>query len=107
MNCVEFIVCPCCLDEVSKSGYPAAQLLLSTCEDYCLLGIPSEISYSYFSDTSIFPVVEYLERKGFIVSTETDLDSIQFKPLGLKCKEYEDGHVICHICVKREQHQFG
>jgi hypothetical protein len=35
-------------------------------------------------------IIDFLEMKGYIVTTEVDWHTLALKPLGVKCREYTD-----------------
>jgi hypothetical protein len=100
MNSLNIAYCPTCRRELEKFGYLAVHIFEHACQRYCQQE-PDDFTQRMYAKTTI---CEFLESKGFMVSTEDGLDSIAYKPLGVKhsyCDEYE-----YMVCVNPNDHNF-
>jgi len=72
-------VCPLCLDRIIKLGYPCSSLM-EICVDLYSKSIP----FTYQDDDQnerIFKIpLDFLEKKGFVISTEIEANWIQIIP---------------------------
>jgi hypothetical protein len=100
---LSILYCQKCRDELWKSGEFASTLFDAIVENYL---VHNEVSYFYHSEDDAkkaLVATKYLESKGYVVSTETAMDCISIKPLGIRCFEGLQG-CLCHVCIRPNEH---
>ncbi len=93
--------CEKCKQQISEYGDIAFSLFSFACEQF-YKNDPLEVS----TDLDDFPnssdvMIKFLENKGFIITTESSKQTIQIKPLGLKCY-IDDFNKVCRFCLHEE-----
>ncbi len=97
--------CCQCIEEMRQYGEIADIFFEQCCEYYLITGecihfTPSDRQFFY--DYS--GLISFLEKKGYILTTEYGKDLIKVKPLGIEC-ETQDGKCFCHICFDKVGHE--
>ncbi len=77
MTCSKTVVCPDCLERLSLFGELCLEACLEACEG-CTSGIYA--TYDVNKQTMITPIVEFMEQKKFLISTEISQTQIAFMP---------------------------
>ncbi len=97
--------CLKCRSDISQYGEIPNLLFEQICEHYIFTREGMRIPCSPDSEYHIFSkAIDFLESKGYVVSTEEGKDEIKVKPLGFSCEE-EAGACICSICFDRDGHE--
>jgi hypothetical protein len=65
--------------------------------------------FEFFSDPEndldkFIPNIEWLERNGFVVTTETENDLIQVKPLGFEYYRSDEEEIIGLFCLHGKEY---
>jgi hypothetical protein len=71
--------CEICRAKISNYGYPCNALMDLVCSHY-LQNKTLTINYREIHDRLLKIPLEYMEKKGFIISTEISKDSLQILP---------------------------
>ncbi len=108
--------CEHCMNDLGVTHNHFHNLFKNICIEYANDGQPIELDFAEcYYDPEFIQTIEYLEHKGFIISTESDLKLIQIKPLGMTCQEVPEfnienhnkgifTHTECHICPRKGHH---
>ena len=76
------------------------QLFKNICELYIENSEPFEISwYLHEFEDEFIKIINWLEDHGYLVSTETDVDLVKIKPLGIHFKDYEIDDSDFTFCI--------
>jgi hypothetical protein len=88
-------ICECCHDIVSNYSYECCALLEIACDAYSLGKFFAVLDVRSFSDEnkSLFKALRFLERKGYLISTEMSEKILVVVPNVTKALFHED--VIC------------
>lgn len=89
-------LCEKCHKNLNHYGVLAVETYYDIVENYLHDGCPVEIA-SHF-----FPILQFLEQKNFIISTEIDINRIAAKPVDIPvdCTE-----ASLEVCWDPEEHQ--
>ncbi len=79
-------ICPTCQFRINTYGYPCSSLLELAIDHY-MQNIPLTINDELFYDRVFKIPLQYLEKKGFLVSTEISDIHIQILPNMLKSNQ--------------------
>lgn len=106
--------CRKCETNLCRLGIDYLDIFRNICEQYLEDREPLEVSDEFLqSEARFLSVLQSLEKNGYLISTETDLDLIQIKPLGIHCahinipQTFPNQHaddVVCYICLKDGRH---
>lgn len=95
------IYCDRCKDSLLEYGEIAFTLFSFICDQF-FKNDPLEISTNIEDSIHGYSmIVRFLELKGFVLTTESGVESIQVKPLGFHCFGDNDWKV-CRFCVHEE-----
>lgn len=89
--------CQKCLTPLCRKGIKYYQLFKFICESYQEDRETIEISVDFLSediDQEFDQAMEWLEKKGYILSTESDQDLITIKPMGLSISQSEEDYTF-------------
>ena len=91
--------CSLCEERLKEMGNISYTLM----EEIICLYIESESAFAL--PDKFYPcLVNYLERKNYIVTTECSGNDILMKPLGCVYKDTKSGK-FCDVCFDRENHK--
>ena len=85
------LYCKKCRSNLLEKGDMICDLYEQLCEHYMSFGKPFEMPDMHFG--KIETMIEFLERKGFVVTTETENQMIKVVPKGLNI--IDD---FCRVC---------
>jgi hypothetical protein len=100
---LSILYCQDCQEKLRAYGEYVSDLYDVVLYDYLVNDI---VSYFFLTDkdaNKLGIAINFLEDRGYIVSTETSFDCISVKPLGIRCYE-EREDCFCHICFKPDEH---
>lgn len=104
---LEISTCSKCKDELWQYGEMVYEVYQAICIEHVKepFDIPGIEHVPYLSNASrnIYKIIQFLETKGYVVSTESDISLIRIKPIGMDCIHHEQG-VSCHICFHKADH---
>jgi len=100
MNAVKLYYCKQCSDKLHGYGKLVLEIFEFVCEEYCFDKTSTFIDESH----EYFPIFDYLEKKGYLISTECGIELIQFKPKELKIFHNENS-VEFKFCMNSDMHQ--
>jgi hypothetical protein len=95
---VNIVYCDACRSALQESGI-ASSLYTDICDVYVNYSTPIEVHSPDRDFYGIYEIIVYLEKNGYIVTTESAVDLLYAKPTGLTY-DHEDGQIICRICPK-------
>lgn len=97
----EFVHCKKCISTLEKYGNLPLDIYLGVCEEYAQKNpIFSEIGKKGLGNT----IINFLESKNFIVTTEFCQETLAIKPAGYREYETEHGYTTHEFCAFREIH---
>jgi len=87
-------ICPKCEERLISWGSPAADMFADICRNYAHEKAPMELYHSNNREfNSIYTLLAFLERRGYLLSTECKEDCLLVKPLGFMKTEH--GYFVC------------
>lgn len=101
------LYCPTCREVLNGHGEVISTFYDQICEHYIMTGTCLELCTPVHD--YLMPMLRFLEKKRYIITTESELIFLQAKPLGIKftSKPNEDNDLdsICLVCFNNETHQ--
>ena len=91
-------ICSNCYEKIALLGWPCAFIMDFVSVHY-IHQTPFIFSQSESNDPSFKLPLEYMEKKGYVISTESDDNSIQIIPNMSKCLHDATSKTLCW-CIK-------
>jgi len=99
------IFCEMCRAELVEYGSPAVLVYDLICEHYLIYKQAPVFRQKDVKGELWSKMVDLLERKGILVSTEVDQVCMRVKPLGVSCIAQEED-CECFICFDPAKHTY-
>jgi hypothetical protein len=87
-----------------KYGELVAEHFQRCCDSYCLWGDLAKIDLRKTNSSERIAVIDFMEKKGFIISTETGPHEISYKPSSTEI-EVQDDLIEVFVCVMKSEHE--
>lgn|SRR5438477_3080003 len=101
---LKILYCGDCHDSLCKYGEVATDLFMHICESFLVSKKPMEIQTNVHElQHGVMEIIQFLEMKYYVVSTEIENETLLVKPLGIQCLQKEENHVF-HVCFNRGKH---
>lgn len=95
--------CEECINNLLLHGELALKVFEEVCEKFLFSDAGYEISIKKEGENnSLMGLIEFLEKKGYVISTESGEFFLRVKPSGLDC--YWQSHEInCFVCARNHE----
>lgn len=102
---LSILYCPECKKNLEEFGELISDFFNIIAENYITYKQPSFLECDKTVETARkFQYVKFLEVRGFVISTECEIDQILILPKGVKCYEGMGG-CLCHFCAHPDKHK--
>lgn len=96
--------CEECCSRLSNYGVVAETIFCEIVDHYIFETEPLKINTSiHLRSRGVMEVINFLESKNLVVTTENGIETIMVKPKGVVCEE-EDWGTSCTVCFEQEIH---